>query len=203
MDLKSVTEKELARYLMPLLKRNFLEWKSFKKKLSSGIVFKNIDRNEDRIEKILLSEPVANFFAYWLKVDDSEENNQNLRNKIAGYIKGLFSKELKDEEAIKIFLTKCIFIADLHHKATLKMIESALALQDLAGKENLSLKNIFENKKAFKIILRSSMKADEWRFSITVFLSWLARLEISEKDLPKFYRFSQEIVSKREKELFS
>lgn len=203
MDLKSVTAKELARYLIPLLKRNFLEWRTLKKEVFLKTGIKNIDPNEDKIEKILLSEPVANFFAHWLKIPDSEDNNQNLRNKIAGYLSGLFSKELKDEETKKIFIAKCIFIANLHHKATLKMIESALVLQDLAGKENLSFKDIFQNKRAFKIIIKSSMHADEWRFSITVFLSWLARLEISEKDLPMFYRLSQEVVSKREKELFS
>lgn len=203
MDLKSVSVKELAKYLMPLLKRNFLEWRSLKKEIFSESRIKDPCQDDNEIEKIVLSEPVASFYAHWLKVNDNEKNDQELREKIMGYIKGSFVKNPKNESAIAVLFSKCDAIANIQRKTTLKMIESALTLQKLINKKDLSLKKIFENEKVFRIILKSSMAVEEWRLAIAVFLGWSARQELSEKDLPEFYSVSQKVVDKREKKLFS
>lgn len=201
MDLKSVSVKELAKYLMPLLKRNFLEWHSLKKEIFFEGGIKDPCRDDNKIEKIVLSEPIASFYAHWLKVSDSKKNDQELREKIMGYIKGSFC--IKDKDAIAVLFSKCDAIANIQRKTTLKMIESALTLQKLINKKDPSLKKIFENEKVFRIILKSSMSVEEWRLSLTVFLGWSARQELPEKDLSEFYSVSQKIVAKREKGLFS
>ncbi|GEM_PF-3051735 len=203
MDIKSKSEKELTRYLMPILKRNFLEWQSLKRKIYSRGKVKDTNPNEYKIKKVLLSEPVAAFYAHWLKTADHEGDYRELQEKITCYIRGLFAKDPENESFITMLFTKCDLIAYIHHKLTLKIIESALALQDLTGKESLSFKNIFENEKTFKIVLKSSVSVEEWRLYVTALLSWSARLEISREDLTNFYHFSQKIVAKREKELFS
>lgn len=203
MDMKSVSEKELTRYLMPILKRNFLEWKSLKRGLFSKSGVKDASRDEDKIEKIILSEPVAAFYAHWLKLPRNKENDERLYEKITSYIRGIFTEDLKDEFAIKMFFAKCNLIANIFHRTTLKIIDSALALQNLMNKDRTSLNDIFENEKAFKIITKNSMSALEWGLSAALSLGWVAKYEIDPKDLDKVIRASHTVLSKREKELFS
>ena len=203
MDLRSVSVKELARQLLPLLKRNFLEWKRLKKEMFSKSKIKDASRDEDKIEKIILSEPAAAFYAHWLKFADKNKGDQNLQEKITNYIKGVFGEELKDEKAIKMFYAKCNLIANIHKDTSLKMIDSALALQGLMDKEGMSLQDIFQNEKAFKIITKSSMSVEEWRLSSAMSLGWITKFEISPEDLLKITRASHIVLSKREKELFS
>ena len=201
--MRSVSVKELARHLLPLLKRNFLEWKRLKKEMFFIGKVKDLSRDEDKIGKIILSEPVAAFYAHWLKSADSRENGQKLQEKIMGYIRGLFLQELKEEKIMKMFLAKCALIANIQHRTAPKMIEAALAMQSLIDPEGISPKEIFENEKAFKIITKSSMDIAEWRLSAAILLGWTAQFELDPKDLFKITKASHIVLLKREKELFS
>lgn len=203
MDLRSVSVKELARQLLPLLKRNFLEWKRLKKEMFSKSKVKDESRDEDKIEKIILSEPVAAFYAHWLKFADKNNGDQNLQEKIVNYIKGVFGEELKDEKTIKMFYAKCNLIASIHQNTSIKMIDSALALQSLMDKEGMSLQDIFQNEKAFRIITKSSMSVEEWRLSSAISLGWITKFETTTGDMRKITQASHIVLSKREKELFS
>jgi len=203
MDLKSISAKELARHLMPLLKRNFLEWKRMKKEMFSKGRIKDLSRDEDKIEKIITSDAIAVFYAHWLKCPNGKENDQRLRDKMINYIKGSFLKELTDEKMIGMFYAKCSLIISIHHTTAPKIIEAALALRSIAGPERTTLKEIFENEKAFKIMVRSSMPVAEWRLAAAVSLGWVAQFEVDPKDLFKITRASHTVLSKRERELFS
>ena len=203
MDLRSVSVKELARQLLPLLKRNFSEWKSMKKEMFSKSKIKDESRDEDKIEKIILSEPVAAFYAHWLKFTDKNKSDQNLQEKIVNYIKGVFGEELKDEKTIKMFYAKCNLIAGIRQNTSLKMIDSALALQGLMDKEGMSLQDIFQNEKAFRIITKSSMSVEEWRLSSAISLGRITKFETTTGDMRKITQASHIVLSKREKELFS
>jgi len=202
-NLESMPVKELARHLLPLIKRNLLEWRFLKKEFLLRNGAKDMCRDEDKIEKIILSEPVANFYAHWLKFPNSKENNQKLCEKITNYIKGLFFEELKDEKTVKMFLAKCALIANIHHRITPKMIESALALQDLMNPEKISSKEMFESEKAFKIITKSSMTITEWRLMIIRPIRWVIHFEMRWENLQKIKKIESIVLSKREKEIFS
>ncbi len=205
MKVKDLSIKEMAKVLSPLLKRNFAEWKRLTKDLHSKCKIKYIEGEEEekRIEKILFSDPVAAFYAYWFKLPKTRENDRRLEEKITGYILGFLCDGPKDEWTIKMLFIKCNLIANLHRDSTLKMIDSALALQELMPCKKIGLQEILENEKAYKVMLKSSMSSMEWRFSAALLLGWAINPERNKKAFSKIIRAMRLVLAKREEELFS
>ncbi len=200
MKFENLSVKEVARVMSPLLKRNFREWKNLKKQvmLKSKISF--CDKDDEKIEKLLSSEPMALFYAHWLKFENLQDGKEKLEEKIISYIKGLFGKELKDEKSVERLYSKCSLIAGVSRIKTIKMIEAAVAMQDLMNKD---FREIFENKNAYKVIIKSALKAEDWKLSQSILLGWISHFEIDQENVLDFYRISNVIIEKREKEIFS
>ena len=199
----SISVASLTEYLMPILKRNFLEWQRLKNEMFARSKVKDKSRNDDKVKKIILSEPVAAFYAHWLKQPNNKEEDRALREKMVNFIKGTFPKNFNDENANILLFVKCTLVANIHRETTPNMIHSALMLQVLIDKENRTLQDIFENEKAFKIITKSSMSVIEWRLMTATSIGCMLHLEVSFKNIHKLTKASHAVLSKREKQLFS
>lgn len=193
--------KEIAGIISPLLKRNFLEWRRLKKEVLSKSKIKCVNNDEEKIKKIMASEPLAVFYANWLKLPNSKENLEKLNEKIIGYITGLFSKELDRKASEKIAL-KCKFISGIYRDIAPKTIKSVLAMTKIYSDEK-SFKEIFENEAAYKAIIKSSMDLADWRLHTAILLGSVMLFEIAPENAGKAHCFSSEIILKREKEIFS
>jgi hypothetical protein len=201
MDLNELSVKEMTRIISPILKRNFLEWKQLKKKILSKSGIKSAELDEKRLEKVISSEPLALFYATWLKLPNSKESTDKLNEKITGYIRGLFSKEL-DQKAAERLSLKCRFITGIYRDITPRTIKAILAMAKLYSNE-IDFQKIMENETAYKTIMKSSMSLADWRLHAAILLGSMVLFEITPESAVKFHCFSFEIVSKREKEIFS
>ena len=202
MTLKNISVKVMAMYLLPLLKRNFMEWKRLKKEILSKGAFREIRKDDDKTEKIISSEPVAVFYAHWLKSPNTTKTNKELNDKLTNYIKGLYAKELGDEKKMGMLLSKCRIVAGISHKETPKMIKSAMAMQNLTSPNTKSFKEIFESERAFKILAKSSLKNKEWESSAMLMAIYLVH-ETDASGRKKIIDLARVAIAKRKKELFS
>ena len=200
MKFDGLSVKEVARIVSPLLKRNFLEWKNLKKQIIRQGKISLCGKDDGKIEKILSSEPMALFYAHWLKFENLKDSEKGLEEKMINYIKGLFTVETKDEKSVERLYSKCNLIAGLNRGKTIKIIDAALAMQGLMNK---SFQEIFENENAYKAILNSALKAEDWKLSKLILMGWVSHFEIKQGDVVAFYRASNIIIEKREREIFS
>lgn len=203
MELKCMPVKKIMRYIAPILNKNFLEWKNLKKEIFSKSKIECPEHDDEKIEKIISSEPIIAFYAHWLKFPYDGESTAEFTRKTASYIKGFFIEEFKNEKVFQIFLLKYNLIGDQRWSVIKKMVEAASAIQTIRGSHKVSLKKILQNKRDYKLILKSSISADEWEGSTLLSLSWIMTHETDPDNISKLHQTAYAVLSKRKKELFS
>ncbi|MCL5017212.1 MAG: hypothetical protein M1155_00900 [Patescibacteria group bacterium] len=203
MNIKNFSVKEVSGILQLLLNKNFLEWRRMKAEIFFKSHLKEPDWNEKEIEEILTSEPIAFFYAHWLKLAQTKDGDKKKSEKIFSYLKGRFAQEQKSEKDLVDLFVKCELIANIDHTITPKIIDSALSIQTLMEKDGLSLKEIFDNEKTYRVIIKSTTNSTEWKMNIGAPFKWLCQHKIPKNKRYKVRRAINEVLAKREKELFS
>ena len=79
-----------------------------------------------------------------------------------------------------------------------------MAIQSLMPPDQKSFQEIIENKVAFKLIIKSSLSADEWRFFNTLLIIHIITTELENlENKTGVQNIIQKILDKREDQLFS